>query len=77
MVAFLLLTQWTRVRFSALLKIYFNVAEMYQQRWLEKSGQRLENVDRTNLELTSRKLPREKKQIDKNRCGRAIIGHDP
>ena len=51
--AFLLLTQWPRVRFSALLKIYFNDAEIYQQRWLEDSGPRLENIDRTQLVLAS------------------------
>ena len=26
-------------------KIFFYVAEIYQQRWLEESGKRLENVD--------------------------------
>ena len=30
-----------------------NVAEVNQRLWLEESGQRLENVDRTHLELAS------------------------
>ena len=30
--------------------------EVNQQRWLEESGQRLENVDRTHLALASGKL---------------------
>ena len=37
-------------------KNYFDVAEIYQCRWLEESGQRLENVDRTHLVLASGKL---------------------
>ena len=50
-VAFLLLIQQPQVRFSAFLKIYIDVAVTYQQPWLEESGQRLENVDRTHLVL--------------------------
>ena len=36
-------------------KIYFDVAENYQGRWLEESGQRLENIDQTHLVLASGK----------------------
>ena len=53
---FLLLTQRPRVWFSTLPKTYFDVAEIYQWRWLEESGQRLENVDPTHLGLASGKL---------------------
>ena len=53
-VAFLLLTQQPRVRFSAFLN-FFDVPEIYRRHWLEKSGQRLENVDRTHLVLASGK----------------------
>ena len=42
-------------------KIYFHVADIYQQRWLEESGPRLENVDRTHLELASGKLVLQKR----------------
>ena len=52
-VAFLLLTQQAQVQFSAFPKIYFDVAEIYQQRCLEESGQRHENVDRIHLVLAS------------------------
>ena len=38
------------------MKIYFDVAEIYRQRWLEESGHRLENVDQTHLVLVSGKL---------------------
>ena len=48
-VAFLLLTR----RFP---KIDFDVAKIYQQRWVQESGQRLENVDPTHLVLASGKL---------------------
>ena len=44
------------VRFSAFLKIYFDAAEIYRQRWLEERGQRLENVNQTHLVLASGKL---------------------
>ena len=55
-VTFFLLTQRPRVRFSVFLKIYFNVNDIYQWHLLEESRQRLENVDGTNLVLTSGKL---------------------
>ena len=54
--AFLLLTQWPWVRFSAFLKIYFYVAETYWWRRLYESGQRLKNVDQTPLLLSSGRL---------------------
>ena len=54
--AFLLLTQWLPVQFSAFPKIVFDVAEIYWWRWLEESGQRLENDDRTHLVLARGKL---------------------
>ena len=60
-VAFLLLTQQPQVRFSAFLKIYFDVTEIYQWCWLEKSGQMLENVDQTHLVLASDKLVLQKR----------------
>ena len=62
-VAFLLLTQRPPVRFSAFLKIYFNVAEIYRQRWLLKSGQRLENFDQTHVALARGKLVLQKDGI--------------
>ena len=37
------------------LKINFDIAEIYLWPWFEQSGQRLENFDRTNLELASGK----------------------
>ena len=37
-------------------KNYFDVAEIYQWRWLEECGQRLENVDQSHLVLASGKL---------------------
>ena len=43
-------------KFSAFSKIYFDVAEIYQRRWLEESGQKLENVEQTHLVLDSGKL---------------------
>ena len=43
---FLLLTQFNS-RLSP--QNYFNVAEIYRQRWLEESGQKLENVNPTHL----------------------------
>ena len=30
-----------------------DVAEIYQRHWFEESGQRLDNVDRTHLELAT------------------------
>ena len=59
-VAFLLLTQWPWIRYSAFTKIYFDVAEVYRWLWLEESGQRLENVDQTHLVLASGKLVQQK-----------------
>ena len=47
-VAFLLLTQRPQVQFSVFPKIYLNVAEIYQWRWLEERGQRLENRSSTS-----------------------------
>ena len=64
-VGFLILSQWPRVRFLALPKIYFDVGEIYQWRWLEESGQRLENVDRTHLVLGSVKASTKKALIAK------------
>ena len=57
------LTQQPRVRFSAFPKIYFLIAEIYPCRWLEESGQRLLNVDRTHLVLASGKLLLQKKRV--------------
>ena len=37
-------------------KIYLDVADNYPLHWLEGSGQKLENVERTNLVLGSDKL---------------------
>ena len=54
-VGVLILSQRPRVRFLAFPKIDFDVAEIYQWRWLEESGQRPENVDRTHLVLGSGK----------------------
>ena len=54
--AFLLLTPWHQIWFSAFSKIYFDVAEIYRQCRLEESGLILENVDRTHLVLTRGKL---------------------
>ena len=39
--------------FSTFWKIYFNVTEINYWQWLEESGQRLDNADRTLLELAS------------------------
>ena len=52
-VAFLLLTQRPWDQFSAFLNICIDVAEIYWRRWLEESGQRLENDDQTLLVLAS------------------------
>ena len=51
--AFLLSAQQHRIQFLAFPKIIFYVAEIYWRRCLEKSGQRLENVDRTHVVLVS------------------------
>ena len=40
----MVLTQWPRVRFLVFTIIYFKDAEIYEQHWVEESGQRLENV---------------------------------
>ena len=53
---FLLLTQWPRAQFLAVPKSYFEAAEIYWRLWLEKSGQRLENVEQAHLVLASGKL---------------------
>ena len=52
-VAFLLLAQLRPVRFLAFPKNYFDVTKIYCRRWLEESGQRLENVYSTHLVLAS------------------------
>ena len=52
-VAFLLLNHQPQVWFSAFLKISFNAAEIYQLRWLEEIGLRLDNVDWTHPVLAS------------------------
>ena len=54
-VAFLLLTQQPQVWMLAFPKIYFDVAEIYKWKWLEESGQRLQNDDQTHLALDSGK----------------------
>ena len=51
-VANLLLTQQPPVRFPGFPK-FIDVAEVNQWRWLQESGQWLENVDRTHLVLAS------------------------
>ena len=43
------------VHFSAFLKIYFDIAEIYRGSWLEESGRRIVSIDRTHLVLTSGK----------------------
>ena len=63
-VVFLLITQRPPVFFLATPKIEIDLdTEIYRQRWLEGSGQRLENVDRTLLVLASGKLVQQKKSI--------------
>ena len=42
-------------------KIYFDVAEIFRRRWLEKSGQMVQNVFHTHLVLASGKLLLQKK----------------
>ena len=37
-------------------KIHFDIDEIYRQRWLNESGQRLENIDQTHIVLASGKL---------------------
>ena len=49
-VPFLLLTSGPVVRFSAFWKLFY-VTETYWRRWLEESGQSLDNVHRTHLVL--------------------------
>ena len=46
-------------------QIIFDVAEIYRRHWLEESGQRLENVDRTHLVLGSVKASTKKALIAK------------
>ena len=53
-VAFLLLTQQPRVQFLAFPKIYFDVAEIYRQYWLEESRQSFENVDWTQVRASGK-----------------------
>ena len=59
-VAYLLLTQQPQIRLPVFQKMFrgniIDVAEVNQRRWLEESGQWLENVDRTHLVLASGKL---------------------
>ena len=43
------------VAFLVFPKIYFDVTEIYRQRWLEESGQRPENVDQTKWQVASGK----------------------
>ena len=59
-VAFLLLTQQPWALFSVFQKISFDVAEVYQWRWLEKSGLWLENDNPTHVILASGKLALQK-----------------
>ena len=58
--------QQPRVRFPAFPKRFqrkiIDVAKVYQRRWLEESGQWLENVDPTHLVLASGKP-----ELQKNR----------
>ena len=42
------------VQFSTFPKIYFVDGEIKQRGWLEESGQRLDNVERTHLVLASK-----------------------
>ena len=55
-VEFLLLTQRPWDNSLLFMKMYFNVDEIYQRRWLEESEQWLENDDQTHLVLVSSKL---------------------
>ena len=50
------------VAFLVFPKIYFDVKEIYRQRWLEESGQRPENVDQTKWQVASGKLVLQKKK---------------
>ena len=59
----MLLTQQPWVPLSPFPKIYFDVAEIYQQRKLDESRQRFENVDQTHLVLSSGKLVLQKDQL--------------
>ena len=51
---------WEKMR-----KNYFNFALVNQWRWIEESGQWLENVDQTHLVLASGKLVLQKKESHK------------
>ena len=51
----MLLTQEPQVQFGFSEEFFLDVTEVYQRRWLEQSGQWLENVDRTHLVLGSGK----------------------
>ena len=42
-------------------RIFFNVAETYQQQWSEESGQNIDKVDQTHLELDGGKLALQKR----------------
>ena len=57
-VEFLLLTLLPRIWFSAFTKFILDVAEIYQQNWLEETDGRLENLYQTHLYLagTPKKL---------------------
>ena len=52
-VAFSVPTQQPQNCFLAFPKIYLNIVEIYWWRWSEENVQRLEDVDRTYLELTT------------------------
>ena len=43
--------------------MYFDVAEIYRQLWLDESGQWLENVDQTHQVLASGKLEQQKSMV--------------
>ena len=49
-------------------KVYFDVADIYRQQWLEGSGKRLENVDGTILVLASGKFVLQKKHLNFSPC---------
>ena len=54
-------------------KNYFDVAEIYQWRWLEECGQRLENVDQSHLVLASGKLVLQKTSSAKHLKNQPIL----
>ena len=62
----MLLTQQPCVQFLGIEKIYFDIVEIYRRVWLKESGQRLENVDQTYLELASGKLVLQKMTLQSN-----------